>query len=100
MIPNIGRISATADLDDLTAVTQVDQRPLNGNLADIGALFHNLCFGYFPNGVFYYFSDTCRLGKIVFDLIKSTLELSVSCQKNTQKITNKRRVVVFTFVPT
>lgn len=43
--PDIRRIASAAEFDDLAVLQQLCQRPLDGDLADIRALGHNLALG-------------------------------------------------------
>ena len=44
-IPDIRRISSTAELDDLAGFQQLCQRALDGDLTDIRAFGHDFTFG-------------------------------------------------------
>ena len=61
--PDIRRIPSTAELDDLTGFQQLCQRALDGDLADIRALLHDLALGNLAEVVFDDLAHPGGLGK-------------------------------------
>ena len=97
-VPSVRGIAAAADLDDLTALGEVIQRTLDGGLADIRALRHDLCLCDFAKVVMDDVTDTVGFAGVLTDDFHTVGEFPVGCQNDTQLIGHKRNIVIFTVI--
>ena len=97
-VPSIRSVAAAADLDDLTALGEVIQRTLDGGLADIRALRHDLCLCDFAKVVMDDVTDTVGFAAVLIDDFDPVREFPVSCKNDTQLIGHERNIVVFFLV--
>ena len=98
-VPSIRSVATATDLDDLSALDQIIQRTLDGSLAHIRTLRHDLCLCDLAEVIMDDVADTVWFASILADDFDPVRKIPVGCENDTQLVSDERNVVVFFFVP-